>query len=98
MFFSQEHPSKARALKLAEKPPKGMPESVAVPGTELPGRSRVYRHWQIGGGELLKTLDPNVSLGRGCAAGNGKRSVLIRTARSGLDMICLRVLVSLFFV
>jgi long-chain acyl-CoA synthetase len=40
-------------------PPKGQPYSVALPGTEKPDRTKVYRHWQCKDG-LLETLDPNV--------------------------------------
>ncbi|KAJ6107673.1 hypothetical protein N7523_008996 [Penicillium sp. IBT 18751x] len=58
MFFSQPaHLAKAEELK--QEPPKGTPYSVAIPGTEQPGRSRVYRAWNAQK-ELLKTLDPQV--------------------------------------
>jgi long-chain acyl-CoA synthetase len=39
--------------------PKGQPYSVALPNSETPGRSKVYRHWQSRDG-LLETLDPTV--------------------------------------
>jgi long-chain acyl-CoA synthetase len=58
MFFSQPaHLAKAEELKQA--PPKGVAYSVAIPGTEQPGRSRVYRAWNAQK-ELLTTLDPQV--------------------------------------
>ncbi len=58
MFFSQPaHLAKAEELK--QEPPKGTAYSVAIPGTEQPGRSRVYRAWNAQK-ELLKTLDPQV--------------------------------------
>ncbi|OOQ83881.1 putative AMP-binding enzyme [Penicillium brasilianum] len=58
MFFSQPaHLAKAEELK--QSPPKGTPYSVAIPGTEQPGRSRVYRAWNAQK-ELLTTLDPQV--------------------------------------
>lgn len=58
MFFSQPaHLAKAEELK--QEPPKGTAYSVAIPGTEQPGRSRVYRAWNTQK-ELLKTLDPQV--------------------------------------
>lgn len=58
MFFSQPaHLAKAQELK--ESPPKGMPYSVAIPGTEQPGRTPVYRAWNAQK-ELLSTLDPQV--------------------------------------
>jgi long-chain acyl-CoA synthetase len=58
MFFSQPaHLAKAEELK--QEPPKGTAYSVAIPGTEQPGRSRVYRAWNAQK-ELVKTLDPQV--------------------------------------
>ncbi|KAK2836887.1 hypothetical protein FQN49_006620 [Arthroderma sp. PD_2] len=63
MMFSSEPPLKAAAMQYSQKPPKGTPESVAIPGSELPGRSKVYRHWKVGGAELPKTIDPNVRTG-----------------------------------
>lgn len=58
MFFSQPvHLVKAEELK--QEPPKGTAYSVAIPGSEQPGRSRVYRAWNAQQ-ELLKTLDPEV--------------------------------------
>ncbi|PGH05989.1 long-chain acyl-CoA synthetase [Blastomyces parvus] len=59
-MFSSQSVMEATGLPYAQRPPKGTPESVAIPGTEQPGRSRVYRHWNIGSGELMKTLDPEV--------------------------------------
>jgi long-chain acyl-CoA synthetase len=50
----------ARADELKQEPPEGTPYSVAMPGTEQPGRSRIYRAWNAQT-ELLKTLDANVS-------------------------------------
>lgn len=55
------------AKELGGPPPVGSPYSVALPGSEKPGRSKVYRHWGFQDG-LLKTLDPKVSLGDGPAA------------------------------
>ena len=53
----------AAYLELAKdyrtSPPVGAPYSVAVPGTEQPGRSATYRHWRFRDG-VLKSLDPNV--------------------------------------
>jgi long-chain acyl-CoA synthetase len=40
-------------------PPKGQAYSIALPGTNKPDRSNVYRHWLCKDG-LLETLDPNV--------------------------------------
>lgn len=58
MFFSQP-PHLARAEELQQDPPKGTPYSIPLPGTEQPGRSKVYRAWN-GQSELLQTLDPQV--------------------------------------
>ncbi|TWU77990.1 hypothetical protein ED733_006083 [Metarhizium rileyi] len=46
--------------KLDQPPPPGEPHGVAVPGTERPGRTPIYRHWQVKDKELLGTLDPKV--------------------------------------
>ncbi|PGH23128.1 hypothetical protein AJ80_02757 [Polytolypa hystricis UAMH7299] len=59
-MFSSQPLFQKRADELSAKPPKGTPASLPIPGTEKPGRSRIYRHWKIGNGELLKTLDPEV--------------------------------------
>ncbi|KAF9890182.1 hypothetical protein FE257_006343 [Aspergillus nanangensis] len=59
MFFSQPPVHLARAAELKQEPPKGKPYSVALPGTEKPGRSKVYRAWNTSK-ELVKTLDPKV--------------------------------------
>ncbi|CAI7631961.1 unnamed protein product [Penicillium discolor] len=59
MFFSQP-PHLAKAEELKRAPPKGVAYSVAIPGTEQPGRSRVYRAWNAQK-ELLTTLDPQVT-------------------------------------
>ena len=48
-----------RAKQIYAPPPSGSPYSVALPNSELPGRSAVYRHWRFKDG-LLKSLDPNV--------------------------------------
>lgn len=61
MLFSSEPALQAAAAQYSQKPPKGTPESVPVPNSELPGRSKVYRHWKVGNKELPKTLDPKVS-------------------------------------
>lgn len=59
MFFSQQPTHLSRAEELRQEPPKGTPYSVAIPGTERPGRSKIYRAWNLQN-ELLKTLDPKV--------------------------------------
>ncbi|KAJ5263692.1 hypothetical protein N7478_011297 [Penicillium angulare] len=58
MFSSQPaHLAKADDLKKA--PPKGQAWSVPIPGTEQPGRSRVYRAWNAQK-QMITTLDPQV--------------------------------------
>ena len=52
-----------RAQELGVPPPVGSPYSVALPGSEKSGRSKVYRHWRFQD-SLLKTLDPEVSIHR----------------------------------
>lgn len=49
-----------RAKELYAAPPHGAPYSVAVPNSEKPGRSAMYRHWRFKDG-VLKSLDPNIS-------------------------------------
>lgn len=46
--------------ELGAPPPPGKPHGVALPGTEKPNRSRIYRHWQFADRPLLETLDPAV--------------------------------------
>lgn len=58
-MFSSQPAHIRRAEELRQEPPKGTPYSVALPGTEQPGRSKVYRAWNAQK-ELLKTLDPLV--------------------------------------
>ncbi|EED15120.1 AMP-binding enzyme, putative [Talaromyces stipitatus ATCC 10500] len=59
MLFSKPvHIAKAEELRKA--PPKGSPYSVPLPGSAKPGRSPVYRAWNMPN-ELLTTLDPAVT-------------------------------------
>ncbi|KID77311.1 Long chain acyl-CoA synthetase 7, peroxisomal [Metarhizium brunneum] len=46
--------------RLNQPPPPGKPHGVAVPGTQRPGRSPIYRHWQVKDKPLISTLDPNI--------------------------------------
>ncbi|KAH8430384.1 medium-chain fatty acid-CoA ligase faa2 [Aspergillus melleus] len=59
MLFAQQPLHLARADELRQEPPKGTPYSVALPGTEKPGRSKIYRAHSAQKG-LVKTLDPQV--------------------------------------
>lgn len=47
------------AAELLAPPPVGAPYSIALEGSEQPGRSKVYRHWRAKDA-LLETLDPAV--------------------------------------
>ena len=58
-FFTSKPIQMQNAEPFRNPPPKGQPYSIALLGTEKPGRTRVYRHWQCKDG-LLETLDPNV--------------------------------------
>ncbi|BDD59152.1 hypothetical protein MPDQ_001984 [Monascus purpureus] len=59
MFFTQEYPYVTVARELQQDPPKGTPYSVPLPGTELPGRTPVYRAWNAQN-ELFSTAEPEV--------------------------------------
>ncbi|KAK2603832.1 medium-chain fatty acid-CoA ligase faa2 [Conoideocrella luteorostrata] len=48
------------AEKFSEPPAPGNPHGVPVSGTERPGRTPIYRHWQFQDKPLLATLDPKV--------------------------------------
>ena len=48
-----------RAKEFYAPPPVGSPYSVPLPGSELEGRTQVYRHWRFQV-DLMKTLDANV--------------------------------------
>lgn len=46
-------------LKILRTPPANVgPYSVAVPGSEVEGRSAIYRHWRFTNSPLLATVDP----------------------------------------
>lgn len=51
----------ARAREMHGGPEQGNPYSVPVPGTQIPGRTAVYRHWRFPDA-LVETLDPKVRL------------------------------------
>lgn len=60
MLFSSPTPGYiALRDKFGAHPPPGTPYSVAIPGTEKPGRSKIYRAFNAQD-ELLLTLDPKV--------------------------------------
>lgn len=41
-------------------PPPGTPYSLPIPGSEVEGRTPVYRHWRFVDRPLLQTVDPKV--------------------------------------
>jgi hypothetical protein len=49
------------AAAIRVPPPVGSPYGVALPGTEEPDRTPIYRHWRFKDSGLLETLDPKVS-------------------------------------
>lgn len=53
---------KDKARLYAQPPPPGSHQGVAVPNSQLPGRSAVYRHWRRQD-ELPDYLDPSLSSG-----------------------------------
>jgi len=53
--------ARAKAKQIQRPPPPNAPHSVAVPNSERPDRSAVYRHWRFKD-ELLASLDRNVSI------------------------------------
>lgn len=54
-------PCLEKARNSIEKPPPGVPQGVIIPGSEKDGRTGVYRHWRAAEGELLKTIDPEIT-------------------------------------
>ncbi|KAJ4289826.1 medium-chain fatty acid-CoA ligase faa2 [Kalmusia sp. IMI 367209] len=50
-----------RAKELSVPPPRGQPYGVALPGSQVEGRSAVYRHWRFADKPLLETLDPAIT-------------------------------------
>ncbi|KAK5136424.1 hypothetical protein LTR08_003069 [Meristemomyces frigidus] len=59
-FFSSDCKARDQAAKLFPGPPPGAPHSIAVRGSQQPGRTPVYRHWRQTDG-VLSTLDPAVT-------------------------------------
>lgn len=53
--------AQAKINELIAPPPPGTPHGVAIPGSERPNRSQIYRHWQFTNQPLLETLDPAVT-------------------------------------
>jgi hypothetical protein len=60
MFGQQQDLTQQRANELRVLPPKGQPYSVPIPGSQVEGKSAIYRHWRFVDKPLLETLDPAV--------------------------------------
>lgn len=58
MSFTLTKDAGANYRALAGPPPNGKPFSVPIPGSEVEGRSAVYRHWRFRDGPLYHTIDP----------------------------------------
>lgn len=61
MFGRQPDLLQQRAAELNPPPPKGKPYSVPIPGSQVEGKSAVYRHWRFANKPLLETLDPAIT-------------------------------------
>jgi hypothetical protein len=55
-------PRLAAAAKASMAPPAGSPHAIPLPGSQKPGYSAVYRHWKVGTGPLVASIDPQVSV------------------------------------
>jgi len=51
--------ARAEAARIQKPPPPGAANSIALPGSDQPGRSKIYRHWRFPD-SLLQTIDPEV--------------------------------------
>ncbi|KAK6341041.1 hypothetical protein TWF696_009351 [Orbilia brochopaga] len=51
----------AARLKYCNAPPAGKPHGVTIPGSARPGYSAIYRHYALGDGPLVETLDPRIT-------------------------------------
>ncbi|KAK6583680.1 hypothetical protein PZA11_003410 [Diplocarpon coronariae] len=55
--LSQDSDALVKALRVP--PPPGTPYSLPIPGSQVEGRTAVYRHWRFVDGPLLASLDPS---------------------------------------
>lgn len=60
MFGQQLDTQQQLIAELSVLPPKGKPYSLPIPGSQVEGKSAVYRHWNFVDRPLLETLDPAV--------------------------------------
>ncbi|KAF2118971.1 long-chain-fatty-acid-CoA ligase/ protein binding protein [Lophiotrema nucula] len=60
-MFGSSGPLQQRAAELAVPPPKGQPYSLPIPGSQVEGRSAVYRHWRFRDGPYLERLDDSIA-------------------------------------
>ncbi len=62
-------------LKLLRQPPAKLgPYSVQIPGSEVEGRSAVYRHWRFRDSPLLSTLEPSTRTGHDVFQNTAKKN------------------------
>ncbi|KAF4448859.1 long-chain acyl- synthetase [Fusarium austroafricanum] len=66
--------------KLTTVPPPGKPYGVPVAGTERANRTAAYRHWAVGDGPLVDSLEPGI---------NSTHDILNRSARKWPNNRCL---------
>jgi long-chain acyl-CoA synthetase len=52
-----------KATELSAPPPKGTPYSLPIPGSQVEGRSAVYRHWKFVDQPILEKLVPEITTG-----------------------------------
>ncbi|KAI9674326.1 MAG: hypothetical protein M1829_003727 [Trizodia sp. TS-e1964] len=61
MAFAQLPDPVALSKELQTKKPVDTPYSVALPGSEQAGRTKIYRNWRFANKPLLATLDPSLT-------------------------------------
>ncbi|KAF2182710.1 long-chain-fatty-acid-CoA ligase/ protein binding protein [Zopfia rhizophila CBS 207.26] len=59
-MFGTTDPQLERAVEVSKPPPKGQPYSVPIPGSQIEGKSAVYRHWRFKDG-LMSKLDDSIT-------------------------------------
>ena len=73
MAVSLTNNADANIKLLTPNPAKLGPYSVPIPGSEVEGRSAVYRHWRFRDSQLLATIDPAVRTGHDIFESTAKR-------------------------
>jgi long-chain acyl-CoA synthetase len=62
MLTSNLDPALATAAKFALPVAPGIPHGVALPGSQKPGYTAVYRNYKVGSKPLPTTVDPKVKI------------------------------------